>query len=104
MAYEIETKISNYFWEQIAPKMNIHQSDYCLARLGSNEYCVLFSDNGRLHVNSSTYHRIWRIPYYSYRFDLHLYAEFRPAFDEHIRLYYYENGRNVLYYQLWTRK
>lgn len=104
MAYEMETRISNYFWEKIAPKMNICQSDYCLARMNSNEYRVLFSDNGRLRVNSSTYHRIWRVPCYFYRFDLCLYVEVRPNFDEYIRLYYYEDGRNVLYCQLWTRR
>lgn len=103
MTEEHKVKIFNYFWGQIAPKMGMRLSDYRLKGNQRKECYALFSNNGRLRVNSLTY-AIYSIPCPFDDINLRLYLQNSSISNRYFSLYYYEDGSTTLYYQLWERK
>ena len=103
MTEEHKEKIFNYFWGQIAHKIGMQLSDYRLKGNQRKECYALFSNNGRLRVNSLTY-AIYSIPCPFDDINLRLYLQNNSISNRYFSIYYYEDGSTTLYYQLWERK
>lgn len=100
MTYEKWKSIIDYFWKYTAPKLGLVEKYWKSKDSYTGQHSFICDNNGQLQVRTSRY-QLYRIP--SLYLDTKVFTNARSDCDS-FRVYFFEEGTELLYSELFMRR